>query len=68
VPPWFAPAFAPVLALLQRTYHMECQTYSMACGDGLNRPFKIVPFLDGSLPTDAAVCLSICVFLEMYET
>ena len=32
------------------------KSYNLSCGDGRARPFKVVPFLNGDLPTDAPVC------------
>jgi len=53
-PPWFAPALAAGLVVglapLTRVAHT---TYNLACGDGRTRNFKVVPFVNGTLPTAA---------------
>ncbi|RDB15799.1 hypothetical protein Hypma_003643 [Hypsizygus marmoreus] len=52
-PPWFKPT---VHAALTKAFadFMRCTmtAQNMMSGDGRVRPFRVVPFIDGSLPTD----------------
>ncbi len=35
---------------------MSKQSYNLTCGDGRARTFKVVPFVNGELPTAPPVC------------
>ena len=35
---------------------MSKLTYNLLCGDRRSCPFKVVPFINGELPTDQPVC------------
>ncbi|KAF5381565.1 hypothetical protein D9615_005636 [Tricholomella constricta] len=47
-PPWFAPA----MASLTRIARNLCITHNCLAGDGRVRRFEVIPFHDGTLPTD----------------
>ncbi|KIL59133.1 hypothetical protein M378DRAFT_169794 [Amanita muscaria Koide BX008] len=48
VPAWFVPALAQGLAPVTR---IASKTYNLQAGTGRERPFQIVPFPNGTLPT-----------------
>ncbi|KAF8235139.1 hypothetical protein L208DRAFT_783271 [Tricholoma matsutake] len=48
-PLWFGPALAAGLAPLTRVAHI---THNLLAGDGHSHPFEVIPFLNGTLPTD----------------
>jgi len=53
VPAWFEPAVRKVLNdVLTPVKRTAARSYNLQCRDGIARPFEIVPFLDGRLPTD----------------
>ncbi|KAF8807541.1 hypothetical protein BYT27DRAFT_7223358 [Phlegmacium glaucopus] len=52
-PQWFGPALAAGLAAgLAPLTRITSMTYNLLSGDGRSRPFQVIPFANGVLPTD----------------
>ena len=61
-PAWFAPAFNQALTPIKQVLY---KTYNMQCGNGLECPYEIVPFNDGTMPPVSDNLLQWCLITDV---